>query len=88
MTGWKIAGLLVLLYLGAAGCAPAPIQFHNTANPSAGKPEFDQDTDQCRRENSHPTTFVGTYAEVAGTKVDEDKVQSCMAARGWRPASN
>ena len=91
MAPWMAAGLLAGLCLGAAGCAgqpPGQPQYRNTANPSAGKTEFNQDTEQCRRENSVKTTFVGAYAEVAGTKVDEEKVKSCMAARGWPPASN
>jgi hypothetical protein len=88
MANWIGAVLVAIVCLGVSGCAAPQPHYRNATNPSAGDAEFQQDTARCRSENSHATTFVGAYAEVKKTEVDEDKVQACMAARGWRPAGN
>jgi hypothetical protein len=88
MLAARTAAVSALLCLLLAACATAP-HYTNSANPAAGASEFSQDNERCRRENAHTTTASGGgYAEVAHTEVDEDKVQACLAARGWHPASN
>jgi hypothetical protein len=88
MAGWISAGVVAIVCLGVAGCAAPQPQYRNVTNPAPGEAEYQQDTARCRSENSHTTTFVGAYAEANKVQVDEDKVQACMAARGWRPAGN
>jgi hypothetical protein len=72
--------------IALAGCGPP--QYRNVTHPGYGDAEFKQDQDVCQRENSHPVTHVTGYAEVKGTEFDENMVRSCMAARGWQPATN
>ncbi len=79
-------GVVALL----TGCATTT-HYRNAVHPQYGQTEFDRDWYGCRRENTRPKVSsviipkLGTYdAEMV---VDEDMARSCLAARGWRPAT-
>jgi hypothetical protein len=81
------AGALVLL----GGCTTTTV-YRNSVHPSYGQVEFDRDTYECRRENTHPAAEasgrVGLFpaSSSAGMVVNEDMAKACLAARGWRQA--
>jgi uncharacterized protein YceK len=67
-----------------SGCATT--HYQNTAHPSYGDTEYNNDLAQCRKENSTTTTTQGYDVQIH-VDVDEAKAASCMTSRGWQPAS-
>jgi hypothetical protein len=76
------AATLAFLFL-ATGCAQS---YRNVEHPDYGPSDFDRDSSECRRENSHPTVTTGMYGGVPQSEiiVDEAMVKRCLTARGWR----
>src|SRR5215831_810388 len=69
----------------AVGCGET--RYRNFNNPSAGQSEYDRDRYACERENTvliPYRTAIGSYTD---SSYDSRAVNSCMAARGWRPVS-
>ena len=78
ITRFALFGALMLL----TGCAT---HYRNSLHPEYGQTEFDRDWYQCQRENTHPAAGVyGSYG-YAGSEVDYNMANACLAARGWRP---
>src|SRR5215469_2294766 len=79
------AMLLVATAAFIVGCGDT--RYRNYNNPSAGQSEFDRDRYACERENTvliPRRTAIGSYTD---SSFDSRAVNSCMAARGWRPVS-
>src|SRR5262249_13740589 len=79
------AMLLVAASFVMGGCGET--RYRNYNNPSAGQSENDRDRYECERENSvliPHRTAIGSYTD---SSFDPRAVNSCMAARGWRPVS-
>src|SRR3989442_14150587 len=82
-----LGGVLVLV----SACATTTY-YRNALHPEYRQTDFDRDWYECRRENTRPKVSsvvvpnLGTYD--AGMVVDEDLACSCLAARGWRPATS
>jgi hypothetical protein len=66
--------------------ACATTHYQNTAHPTYGDTEYQNDLAQCRKENSTFTTTQGYDVQVH-VDVDEAKAASCMTARGWQAAN-
>jgi hypothetical protein len=66
--------------------AACSTHYRNFEHPNYGQTEFDRDWYQCQRENSAPSAYVNQYYGAAGTTVNYNMAQQCIAARGWRPA--
>jgi len=75
--------LPVLLALAACGTT----HYRNIANPAYGQSEFDRDSYQCDRENRVSGGIMDQGGGIAGTYVDQDMADRCMALRGWRAVS-
>src|SRR2546426_6271011 len=83
VTLWRLLAVCWTVLL-LAGCST---RYQNSRNPSYGQAEFDRDVYQCRRENTFPrATRYGAWSD-ATMEVNEDMAKACLAARGWRPAS-
>jgi hypothetical protein len=74
---------LTLLPVAIGSCSP-PVRHQNASHPNYGEAEYRSDLSQCRRENSTIVMSSG-YDEKGEVQVDAGKVETCMAARGWRP---
>lgn len=61
-------------------------QYRNANHPTYGDAEYRSDLAECRKESSTTTTTQGYDVQIH-VDVDESKAASCMAARGWQPAS-
>jgi len=72
-----------LLVLCACG-TPTRSTWRNFQQPSHGQLEFDRDSYQCRRENTHRATRVVGGVLSAEMETNQEMVDSCMRARGWR----
>lgn len=75
--------LLIFLLLPLSACGTAP-QFTNQINPSASQTQFNKDFYECQRENERQAAAITSVYTGAAPVVDKNKVQSCMAARGWQ----
>lgn len=78
---------IVLILIGAAlaGCATERMaQYRNSNNPRAGQTDLNRDHYQCTKENTQTRYiyFAGVFGPDQYT--DDDMVNSCLAARGWR----
>ncbi len=73
--------VLALLWLAIAGCSPAGRV--NADHPRYGDAEYKTDLSQCRAANSRIVMSSG-YDDKSDMQVDEAKVASSMASRGWQ----
>jgi hypothetical protein len=78
-----LASLATLL---GALCACTPTHYQNVTHPGYGDTEYQADLAQCRRENSTVEIIEG-YDTRSVVRIDEAKVSSCIAARGWQPTN-
>lgn len=62
--------------LAVTACSSEPTHYRNFQHQNYGQVEFDRDSYQCTRENTH--------ADDWGTWVDRNMTDRCMAVRGWR----
>ena len=76
---------LIAVLMTLMGCS-STAQYANPSRPGSSEADYKNDLAQCRKENSTIATSSG-YDDRSEVRVDEAKVQSCMAARGWRPLS-
>ena len=77
------AVLSVVLAVGA--CSQ---QFINSQHPEYTQADFDRDSYQCRRENTHQTFVMYRGTAIGGADVNESMAAACMQARGWQPYNN
>jgi hypothetical protein len=73
---------LIVMLIPLMGCSST--QYANPNRPGSTEADYKNDLAQCRKENSTIVTSSG-YDDRSEVRVDEAKVQSCVAARGWRP---
>jgi hypothetical protein len=66
-------------------CGCTSTRYQNITHPDYGDTQYKADLAQCRREHSTVTTTQG-YDVQQKVTVDEAKVESCTAARGWQKA--
>jgi hypothetical protein len=81
---WRapIATVMLLTLL----CACSSTQYRNVTHPNYGDAEYKSDLAQCRSQNSKIVMSSG-YDDKSEIKVDEAKLQACLAERGWQAVS-
>jgi hypothetical protein len=67
-----------------AGCTQ---YYRNIRHPEYANPEFHKDWYECHQENTYPLSTVSESPGNYSVQIDEDLVQLCMVARGWRRAN-
>ena len=68
-----------LVMLGAC----TSVQYKNRNHPDYGDAQYKNDLAQCRNQNSKIVMSSG-YDDKSEIKVDDAKVQACLAERGWQ----
>jgi hypothetical protein len=85
--GRNQAAIICVLTIVAA-CTPKILHYRNSLHPEYHQVEFDRDKYECQKENEHPATTIFGNAAVSGTVINQNMVQSCLAARGWHVQPN
>ena len=78
----QIALAMFLVMLGAC----SSVQYKNRDHPDYGDAQYKNDAAQCRSRNSQIVMSSG-YDDKSEVKVDDAKVQACLAERGWQAVS-
>lgn len=78
---------VLVLLLALSGCATTQ-HYRNVSHPAYGQAEFDRDSYECDRENTHQIgVLVSGGPGVMSTEVDRNMAARCLALRGWQQVS-
>ena len=76
--------LVLCVMLATSACGSDPVSYRNVQYPNYGQAEFDRDSYQCDRENTH--VVAGTMGRMVYSEpqTDTGMAARCMQARGWQ----